>query len=172
MVERDPIDDLRGLWSRLDAPELDHSDAEGDARDERADAAVSWMRDSWSRLEAPAPELPWVLRRRRVVRTAAWFAAAAALLAAVTVVLANLPHGSVGERDREDRIANRTEERVEDRADDATTVDDLLSDPRVVRVLGAGDTNDVRTEVDREGRVVMRRGSVDLVWVTPNESPF
>lgn len=207
MVERDPIDDLRGLWNRIDAPEPDHCDAEDGARDERADAAIDWMRAAYTRLEAPIPELPWGLRRRRVVRSAAWIAVAAALLATLTIVLANLPRdGAMGGRG-DDRVADHITDPIADRVDtdrvdtdrvetdlvetdlvetvsgaasddtdlgsgDATATDMVGSDPRVVRVLGADDTNDVRTAVDEQGRTVMRRGSVDLMWVAPNESPF
>lgn len=163
MVERDPIDDLRGLWNRLEAPEPDHSDASGEARDAAADAAVAWMRAAYGRLEAPVPELPWSLRRRRVVRGAAWMAAAAGLLVGALVLL-SAPQGA-GDGGGDGRGGDSTAGETY-----AEALERLSADPRVVRV-SAGETNTIRTEIDDEGRVVMRHGSVDLVWVAPNESP-
>lgn len=59
MVDREPEDELRDLWARLDtAPEP--------PEDPLTDAAVQWARRAWDSVEAPAmPALP-VRRRGRL----------------------------------------------------------------------------------------------------------
>jgi len=52
MAERDPVDDLAGLWARLEAPATGDPDAE-DVLDPTTAASVAWMRAAWAALEAP-----------------------------------------------------------------------------------------------------------------------
>ncbi|QDU83419.1 hypothetical protein Pla163_05180 [Planctomycetes bacterium Pla163] len=157
---RDPIDDLRALWAELETPEPDHSDA---PRDERSGAAVDWLRATWDQLEAPPVEVPFVLRRRRVVRTAALLAVAAALLAGLSILLS-------GPRATDVAPAVPDGPRLAEAGPGDDSVHTAAErDDRVLDVFP--DDDRTRTEIDAGGRLTLSRGSVQLVWVEPNESP-
>lgn len=161
---RDPIDDLRALWNGLEAPEPDHSDA---PRDARTDAAVDWMRATWGRIEAPPAEVPFVLRRRRVVRRATLLAVAAALLAGLSILIGDRPDlGQAPTAPHDPRVADVTAHAPGLAPGPAPVIE---RDERVLDVIP--DDDHTRTAIDADGRLTLSRGSVQLVWVKPNESP-
>jgi hypothetical protein len=152
----DDIERMRALWSALDAPAPDDSDAvHGAARDLRADEAVRRLRAAWVRLEAPRAELPWRLRRRSTAAALVGLAAAAALLAGVALGLMRRDEPTTSEpiADVGDEAANEAAESApNDTASEATP-----------NLTG----NAPRAEVDASGRLVLHSGSVRLMWVEP-----
>jgi len=164
----DDIERMRALWSALDAPAPDDSDAaHGATRDPQADEAVRRLRAAWVRLEAPRAEIPWRLRRRSTAATLVGLAAAAALLAGVAIGLMRRDEPTTSEP-----IADVGGEATNDATNDATNAapnaptnsapNDTASEATVDL---AGDAP--RAEIGSDGRLVLRRGAVRLVWLEP-----
>ncbi|MEZ5980573.1 MAG: hypothetical protein R3F34_20510 [Planctomycetota bacterium] len=144
--ERDPVEALRALWSRLESPEPDAANADDEP-------AVEWMRRAWREIEPPPALVPWALRRRRVVRTVAAIAAAAALLIGALLGLGLLRDGDALRRDDAERTARGG----------ATEID--VDRPEPTDVVPTPEPDAISCDVDDAGRVVMSTGNVTLVWL-------